>query len=321
MEKVGQYRNIKMILRKPLLDEYIDDAENFVFEEIYLEEAKALTTEKEKTDITEELQKAVKNLKIEGNPRKTRWNEIEKSFAIEKFSGKQKAAYWLETFEEECSRHEITEDEQKIKCLRLFVTEKAQDWYQANAVKLERDDWGAWSASLVRVFSDKGWAKVRHALSYKYIAGSILEYALRKERLLLEIEKESTELTRINQVVVGLPVFIQDRLDREKIGSSDGLMNELRQYESSVKKGSQRTEKGPRLLESPRLETSVRRNYNYGTEGTVEKKPCPICESKGYPGRYHPMERCRNKDRRENLRINLNEDSECELLEQREEKN
>lgn len=55
---------------------------------------------------------------------------------------------------------------------------------------------------------------------------------------MLEIEKVMTELSRLNQIVVGLPNEIQNKLGRssEKIETTEELMKELRKHEYGTTK-------------------------------------------------------------------------------------
>lgn len=44
---------------------------------------------------------------------------------------------------------------------------------------------------------------------------------MKKERLLLEVGRKTIENTRINLIVIGLPIHIQDGIDKEMIHSTD----------------------------------------------------------------------------------------------------
>lgn len=306
MDRPGQFRNLKLILKEPLRGKYIDEVENFYFGECFLEEIDIKKTEDtKKKSAASQLEDIL--AKLNGQSKELKWSEIERKFSIGKFSGKQNASEWLKNFLTECSRHKVDDDEKKIKCLKLFLEEGALEWYKSNAIKLEDEPWKVWSESFLKVFADKGWLKVRQAYSYKYLAGSVIDYALKKERMILEIESHATDTSRINQIVVGLPFHIQDKLDREEIQTTDDLMNKLRQYEYIPKKSSGRSVTRVNTTEDEFTNVASRTKYNPGK--VFEKKPCAICESKGYPGRFHPLERCRNRNKQdEKLDINLHED-------------
>lgn len=235
LNKIGQYRNLRVTLNDELSSVYMDSDSNFVFKEHYLEESipieERATLSGEASAVPQGLEELIKSLKIEKNVQKL--NSVEKKFSLQKFDGNQKAILWLTAFEQECERFEIVEDEEKVNCLKLFLVGRALDWYQSNLIKLPQDDWSQWESSFSKVFAEKGWAKVRYAHRFKYFTGSIVEYALKKERLLLEAEGNMNSITRVNQIVMGLPEYIQDKLDREKIEDTDDLFNMLGQYDTA----------------------------------------------------------------------------------------
>ena len=72
-------------------------------------------------------------------------------------------------------------------------------------------------------FSSKGWSSIRYAMSFKYQTGSMLDYALKKEKLLLEVRKSIDDGTLIDLIAIGLPNFVADRIDREKLKKTEDL--------------------------------------------------------------------------------------------------
>lgn len=299
MTKIGHYRNLNISLNDELTKIYLDEECNFVFKDIYLEEDE-IPRKIEKSN-TENMSQSslleILNVLKDRDTSEFKLTDMEKKFAIEKFNGKQKAVNWLEVFEHECKRFKITTNEQKIKCLKLFLKDSAEEWYQSTMMKLPDNEWSKWSESFLAVFCDKGWSKVRYAYSFKYMSGSLIDYALKKERMILEVEKKMTDTSRINLIVVGLPLDIQDKLDREEISSTDELMNKLGRYEYGTKQRKQ-------ILKENKIQPEQKLNI----QKSIEKKPCYICESLKFPGRYHPVEKCRNKDKYIQKRnVNMNE--------------
>ena len=243
IKRNGQYRHLTLTLSLELFEKYTDQEGNFVFQEFYLEEteicrkpsrarsdSEAESGDEGTADALKELVKSLKDItdfakSPDAPPGRTVFDlsKAEKDFNIQPFTGKEKASDWLETFENECARFKIPIDEQKIKCLKVFMKGSAEQWYRSTQMKLPDDTWSLWSESFRTVFGDKGWSKMRYAFSYKYIAGSFVDYALKKECLILEIEKEMTTTTRINLIVHGLPIDIQDKLDKEEISTTDQI--------------------------------------------------------------------------------------------------
>lgn len=95
----------------------------------------------------------------------------------------------------------------------------------------------AWKRNFLKTFGNKGWTTSNYALSFKYQAGgSLLEYAIKKEKLLLETRKTMDQGTLIDIIAAGLPDFITDRIDKENITYTQDLFNDLGKLEHFVTK-------------------------------------------------------------------------------------
>lgn len=160
-------------------------------------------------------------------------HEVERKFILGKFEKKQNATEWLAKFEAECSRNKVSQDFKIIEVLRVFLEGSAKDWYDANFRKIGLINWSEWKTSFMNVFVDKDWSMVRRAYNYKYLGGSLVDYALVKEKLCLVCESSATIQSRINTIVVGLPLEIQDELDREEVIEMDKLYTALRKLDDS----------------------------------------------------------------------------------------
>lgn len=291
LTKTGQYRNLCLTLNAELFALYTDTDGNFVFNNTYLDETELPTRKPSNPDgatdkVLENLVKRISSLSDASHTTiDFDLSKIEKKFNVKAFTGKEKASDWLDTFLTECSRFKISSDEQKVACLRVFMKSGAEEWYRSAEMKLEPDQWESWSESFLAVFGDKSWSKVVHAYNYKYLSGSLVDYALRKERLILEIEKGMTDTSRINLIVVGLPTEIRDKLDREQLKTTDQLLNRLGRYENV----------GQHKKDFLRDEKTV--NPKSYPPKLIEKKPCGVCESRKLYNRFHPEEKCFFKNR------------------------
>lgn len=315
MTKIGQYRNLNVTLTDPLKSLYLDEDDNFVFNNVYLEEANAIPTPEE-INITSNSQSITTT-----KPVNTDINlaDIERKFNIDKFTGKENAKEWMSTFEQECLRFQIIDTVQKITVLKLFLEVAAKDWYASSLIKFSTTNWQDWADSFEKVFATKGWSQVRYAYTYRFMAGSLVDYALKKERLCLEVESQMSIVSRIHHIVVGLPMSVQDKLDKENIHTTDALMNELRRYEVNFmsKSNASRQSQPKPVVVTNKPSTSGQTQY--------DRKPCYICEKLGKPGRYHPSNACRNKKTNfESMQVNFNDGSDIDQftkLELQEEKN
>ena len=108
----------------------------------------------------------------------------------------------------------------------------AVDWYSCALLKLTiQTEWDEWKTNFCNTFSSKGWSPLKYALSFKYQTGSLLEYSIKKERLLLQIRKTIDNGTLIDLIATGLPNYIIDRIDREKLTKTEDLHNEIGKLE------------------------------------------------------------------------------------------
>lgn len=201
---------------------------------------------------------------------------------MEKFSrNTTNVQQWLDTFESECARLQINTDLQKVQMLRLLLEDTCIDWYTSMLIKHTIDsDWSVWRRSLNETFADKSWSPVRYAMNFKYIQGSMLEYALKKERLLLEINKTIDTQTLIYLIATGLPNFVMDKIDRESLKEVNDLFNDIRGLENLTSKN------------DTKRSSSMGNRYNKQEIKQTVKRSCRICENKGKLNRFHPENVC-----------------------------
>lgn len=279
-------------MTKELEEIYRDEHGNIQFADEYLEEIE----EKQPTEINNNMSNLLEKW-IETSQKKEgekNLKQIAEKFMIERFTSKHSnAKQWIETFEKECVRFDITQDELKIEILRLFLDKSCADWHCATLTKLTvTAEWSEWKDRFLETFADKGWSTVTYALSYKYKDGSLIDYAMRKERLLLDMNKEIDAKTLVALIAVGLPPFIMNKIDKELCKDSTKLFNEIRKHENLINK-----------------KVSYKK-----TENRVDyrKKPCKTCENLNRGIRYHPEEDCWFKTRvtANNSMIEVNLDNE-----------
>ncbi|CAG4981813.1 unnamed protein product [Colias eurytheme] len=237
-------------------------------------------------------------------------NRLAEKFVIEKFNSKiTNVSQWMNTFEAECARMEI-EDSRKIEIFRLFIEDSCLDWYSSMLIKHTiNSEWAVWKINFCDTFADRGWSPIRYAMLYKYRQGSLLEYALKKEKLLLEINKSIDKITLIDLIATGLPSFIVDNIDRNSLKEIKDLFNSIRRLEHKVNIKSFDKKIGP--LENKIKEKNVKPMFS----------PCKICEKENKGIRYHPESQCwfkiKNNDRpkKDYIRSVNNSELETELNE------
>lgn len=229
---------------------------------------------------------------------------LAKDFTIEKFTGRNSNAYqWIKDFNKECERFQISEDKKKIEILKNFLESSSVDWYSCMLIKhTVESEWDKWEKKICETFGNKGWSPTRYALAFKYQAGPLLEYALKKEKLLLEVRKTIDAGTLIDLIAFGLPNYVADKIDRETLKGTEDLYNELGKLEHLVVK---------HKYEKKYISTEIKSKQN------EEKKVCQICFTQKKGKRYHAEENCwfKNKDNKSIVKSVNNSELEIELNE------
>lgn len=282
-----QFRRVWITMTEELNKIYIDEDGNLQFCDQFLEELnqEPLTAiRQEQVGTLEKLfEKLVEN--TQANKHQS-LKYIADKFAIEKFTSKNSNAnQWIDFFEKECIRFDVISDEQKIEILRLFMDKSCLDWYSSMIIKLTMNsEWSIWKNKFCETFTNKGWNSVTYALLFRYKDGSLLDYAIRKEKLLLDMRRSIDTGTLVDLIAAGLPEFIMNKIDRETVKDTVDLFNEVSRYEHMVNKKS---------FLNKRINASLRTNGS-----NEEKRPCTICEKLSKGTRYHPEAICwfRTKD-------------------------
>ncbi|XP_024085648.1 uncharacterized protein LOC106673706 [Cimex lectularius] len=289
IKPIKGYRKIGLKLDDDLKREYFDKDDNLCFKNSPLEESLVVSdTSWSEREII--LAKKIEELEIKLIQRdENKLQDVEKKFILQKFDKTQNPTEWFSRFESECARNKINNMPQVIEALRFFLTGSANRWYDSSLKKIGLTDLHTWRNSFLTVFGDKGWIEVRKAYNFKYLGGSLIDYAVTKENLCLEIESNSTLVSRINMIVIGLPIEVQNELDREEINSIEKLYTALRKFDNQYQRvreytSNDRTEKVNTGLPPKKKQTEVQ-----------TKSPCYMCETLGWKNRFHPTYECRNK--------------------------
>lgn len=288
MKTRGSYRIFTLSLPPDVASIYMDEEGDVKYKDFYLQPKEAkredtTTANKEsKEQLTTQSRTDIPNTK-------KNLNKIREDFVLENFDGKNfPIVNWLHMFEKECDRCQITLDENKILILRLFLEGTAKDWYASRVMSLGLDEsFNRWRKCMLESFRETGWRKHREAYTFRYIGGSLVDYAMRKENLLVHLRKDFPIDILIDLIITDLPVYVQDRIDRTEVTSIEDMLRELRKLEGLVQR-----KKTYNYSNISNDETSNQRGAR-----TNEKKPCPYCELKGFPGRFHPETICRQKQR------------------------
>ena len=181
--------------------------------------------------------------------------------------------------------------------MKKYLGKTASEWYQTNLLKDEEYKWENWKAVFLKAFSNKGWSAVQYTYNFKYISGSFTKYAIKQDRLILEVRRKTSDETRINVIVIRLPIHIQDKVYKEAVQSTGDLIGLLLQYKDH-RKGRKSQESNARLNRMP--------------EPPRKDLPCVLCEALNFPGQCYPIQVCRNRNR--NAQRNQNQVNSLEAF-------
>lgn len=65
-----------------------------------------------------------------------------------------------------------------------------------------------WKKNFLVTYTDKGWDMVAYAFAFKYKEGLLMYYAVKKERLMLDINKSIDPTILIDYIAIGLPEVV-----------------------------------------------------------------------------------------------------------------
>lgn len=297
-------RKMWIALPKEIFGMYQDEVGNIIFKNYVLEEAPseaqpipqeqgAASSRNPSEEVLTVLEK-IRKQQISVDLDRQNVKKLSKKFVIEKFSGKNaNRSEWMNTFERECAQLGIEKDADKIETLRLFLEGLGADWYSGTLASLTIESkWSQWKQKFCETFTDKGWLRITNAISYKYLAGLLLGYALQKQNLLMQMDRRTPEYILINLIGAGLPSFARNRIDREKLKTVEDLFGEIGGLEY--------------LMKNVEKKTAVNQERKPKDKSNGHG-PCTICEKKGKNNRFYPESACWYKE-------NNNERKKLELV-------
>lgn len=290
LKERNKFRNVIITLTKEgLIDNYLDEEGNVVFNEYYLEVVNEFNSP---PPLPAQIPSPEKSM-----------HSLAKNMVVEKFNGKNfNAEAWLKIFVNECMRLNIRENKY-AEILRLFLEGSALDWHaiflKTNSLTYE---WEFWNNSFIETFNQKSWSEIEYAYTYKYLNGTFFEFALKKRNLLIDADPDLTINSQINLIVIALPNYVRSKLNG-KIETVENLMASLKRMEPMIHK-----------FKNLSVEDGKQKQSKPNERHEIDKSPCTYCKSIGYPNRYHPENLCRTKLKQKNEKIKIAHNAELENL-------
>ncbi len=107
-----------------------------------------------------------------------------------------------------------------------------EDWFAINQQVLPANSkWANWCEGLLITFSDTSSMTVSHAYNFRYLSGSYIDFYVKKERLLRDLNQNIPDFLILHLIIVSLPSSIKSSLNQNSIKSTDDLHQKLRKYE------------------------------------------------------------------------------------------
>lgn len=130
---------------------------------------------------------------------------------------------WIDFYEYACAKNRWSTDEDKIKNLRLFLTQMAKSWYELRILSHAEDSWDKWRRSFLDSFQECAVDRWDRAIRFTYQTGSALEYFFEKRRLLQMADDALPESSIIPLVVHGMPKDLQKQVQVRSPNSVEDL--------------------------------------------------------------------------------------------------
>ncbi|XP_035731232.1 uncharacterized protein LOC118445648 [Vespa mandarinia] len=90
---------------------------------------------------------------------------------------------------------------QNFEILRLFLDWGCLNWHSPTLTALTMEvGWNEWKQKFLKSFAGNRWSTSIYAISYRYKEGSLMEYAMRKEKLLLDMDN-NIDFCELNKIV------------------------------------------------------------------------------------------------------------------------
>ncbi|KAK0169036.1 hypothetical protein PV327_002785 [Microctonus hyperodae] len=164
----NQFRQVWITLTDNLRKVYLDDENNLLFEDFYLEEISEKEIEKSQTNTSEDTMKKLFEKVLESKQQTSEvenLNKIAKDFMIEKFDERNSdPSQWINEFEKECARCAIKEDRKIIEILKFFLVKSGADWYMCMILKYTvESEWNNWKTNFIDTFGYKDWSPINYS--------------------------------------------------------------------------------------------------------------------------------------------------------------
>jgi len=269
---------------------YQDDCGNFIFKGTSLGECEFSNEPSSDVSILAESLRQLSN-------KEESVNSILKRILVEKFSTKSKnVEAWCRTFESESNRFALTGSKQ-IEVLKSCLDSSMGDWFSVQQTKLGLGaSWPDWKDCIIKTFHDTSYNNISYALNFEYYKGSLIDYCVKKERLILDLERGYSPIMILDLIIAGLPNQVQKNLNPNSVTSIEKLHAKIRKFDTNDNTFNQNKNPSNRIVSN----TFTRKdegNKSFGkpfSKPSPQKnnKPCSICLKRGQRWTNHTDDQC-----------------------------
>lgn len=216
---------------------------------------------------------------------------IVKDIALTKFNPKFNVnpEAWVRIFESECQRLEIGQD-RYWQVIRLFLEESAEKWYSTTRFCNDTTSWDFWRNSFVDNFGVRGLAAARTAYTYHYVGGSLSDYCQNKLSLLVSFNPKMHELDRICLVTLGLPQYLQNRINVSEIDSIGKLLSTINSFDKPSVRSISSSPSSSNSSSTPNSSSS-----SHAFSSLRNKSLCGYCKKTKNRDLFHKESECFSK--------------------------
>jgi len=148
----------------------------------------------------------------------------------------------------------------QIEVLKSCLDPSLNNWFIVTQENLPVDaEWLLWRQELIANFGDNSFKAVANAIGFKYLGGSLIDYVINKEKVLLECNRGYSKSVMLDLIIFGLPEKIVKSLNKNSITTLQSLKDKLKKYEGDDKFSADKSKFNKNRPSSP---TSFRRQNN-----------------------------------------------------------
>jgi len=300
-----QWRTVNITLSDEDRKLYVDDDDNYRFGDHFLDQVappSSTTPSVTSNPLVQKFDEMNSVLAKAVAIKEDTVKDILKYFFLPKLSKSDKdAASWCMKFEKECSNFPSLTERKKVELFKNCLEDDLQDWFDVTHQVLPADaKWDDWKIKVIKNFTDKSWLTIGHAIMFRYISGSYVDYCFKKEKLLRNLAYKFDDADILHIVASGLPLHVRGSLNQDHIKSTDDLRAKLQKFENSETKIENKYTKNSFSSKNSNFSKGPT-NSNFKFNNNVKnQKPCSICAKKGYLDRLHSENSCWFKDGKDN---------------------